>query len=83
MLRRFADLVFAICLAPWLMLALLLCMTIVSQGWGGVVPKLIHVAGFPNNFGVQSGRMVVWRLLGLLGITLGAATFWWSQQKQR
>jgi hypothetical protein len=83
MLRRFADLAFAICLAPWLLLVLLLCMTIVSQGWGVVVPKLIHVAGFSNNVGVQSGSLAAWRMAGLLAITFGAAYFRWSQHKRR
>jgi hypothetical protein len=83
MLRRIADLVFAICLASWLMLGLLLCMTVVSQGWGGIGPKLIHVAGSTNNLGVQSVNLVVWRLAGLLAITVGAGYFWWSQRKHR
>lgn len=81
MLRRLADLVLSICLASWLMLALLLCMTIVSQGWGGVVPKLVHVAGFTDDLGVQSGNLAIRRVLGLLAITL-AASFWrWSQRE--
>jgi hypothetical protein len=83
MLRRFADLVFAICLAPWLALALLLCMTIISEGWSGVGPKLIHVAGFTNNLAVQSASLVAWRLAGLLAITFGAAYFRSLVQRER
>jgi hypothetical protein len=83
MLRRFADLIFAICLAPWVLLAVLLCMTVVSQGWGGVVAKLIHMAGFSNDLGVQSGSLAAWRLGVLLSITFVAAYFRWSQHKRR
>lgn len=83
MLRRITDLVFAICLAGWFLLLLLLCMTIVSQGWSGVVPKLMHVAGFTSNLGVQSWGLVAWRLVALLVITLGVGSFRWYERKQR
>jgi hypothetical protein len=75
MLRRIANVVFLICIAWWCLLALVLCMTIISQGWNGVASKLLHLARNSRNFPIQSWSLVVWRLLALLVITTGTGYF--------
>jgi hypothetical protein len=75
MSRRIANGVFVICLAAWCCLALILYMTIIGQGISGVGPKLLHLAGATSQLGVQSSSLVVWRLLGLLFITIAAGYF--------
>jgi hypothetical protein len=73
MLRFVANMVFVFCLTAWTILALLICMTVVEHGFGEVGRKLIHVFGGTNQLGIQSGSAAIWRLLGLLLITLLAA----------
>jgi hypothetical protein len=75
MLRKIATGIFVLCLAAWCGFALVLCMTIIGQGWSGVGPKLLHLAGNGSELGVQSWSLVVWRLLGLLSITIAAGYF--------
>ncbi len=70
MLRTIANVVFALCLTAWIGFALVICMAISTDGFGGIWPKLLHVAGSTNQLGMSSGRLVIWRLLGLLLITL-------------
>jgi len=81
-LRKFAYGVFVICLAFWFLLALALLMAFFSQGWSGVVPKLIHLAGPTPDFRNHSLGFVIWRLVGLLGVTLGTGYFSRSKQSQ-
>lgn len=75
MLRKIATGFFVFCLAGWCCLAVVLCMTIIGQGWSGVGPKLLHLAGNASELGVQSWSLVVWRLLGLLAVTVAAGYF--------
>ena len=75
MLRKIATGVFVLCLTAWCGLALVLCMTIIGHGFSNVGPELLHLAGTTNEFGVQSWSLVVWRLLGLLCITIVAGYF--------
>jgi hypothetical protein len=80
MLRKIATGVYVICLAAWLCLALLLGMTIIGHGWSAIAPKLLHLAGNTNEFGVQSWSLVVWKFLGLLAITIAAGYFRWARR---
>jgi hypothetical protein len=80
MLRKIATGVFVLCLTAWCGLALVLCMTIIGHGLGGVGPKLLHLAGNTGEIGGQSCNLVVWRLLGLLVITVAAGYFRRSQR---
>jgi len=64
--------VFVLCLTAWSGLALVLLMTIIGHGFSEVGPKLLHLAGRTNEFGVELWSLVVWRLLGLLAITIAA-----------
>jgi hypothetical protein len=73
MLRSIANVVFAFCLTAWIGFALVICMTIATDGFGGVWPKLLHVAGSTNQLGMSSGRNVILTLFGLLVVTLLAA----------
>jgi hypothetical protein len=77
MLRKITTGVFVLCLAAWCGLALVICMTIIGHGLSAVGPKLLHLAGTTNEFGVQSWSLVVWRLLGLLCMTIVAGYFRW------
>ncbi len=73
MLRKIATGVYVICLAAWLGLALLLCMTIIGHGWSAVGPKVLHLAGNTNEFGIHSSwSLAFWRFLGLLSVTIVA-----------
>ena len=80
MLRKIATGVFVFCLTAWCGLALVLCMTIIAHGLGGVGAKLLHLAGSTGETGGQSWSLVAWRLLGLLVITVAAAYFRRSQR---
>jgi hypothetical protein len=73
MLRSMANVVFAFCLTAWIGLALVICMAIATDGFGGIWPKLLHVAGSPNQLGMSSGRNMILTLFGLLLVTLLAA----------
>ena len=75
MFRKIATGIFVLCLTAWCGLALVLCMTIVGHGFNSVGPKLLHIAGTTSGFGVESSSLAVWRLLGLLAITLVAGYF--------
>jgi hypothetical protein len=75
MLRKTATVVFVICLTAWCGFALVLCMTIIGQGFSTVGPKLLHIAGATSDFGVQSWSLVGWRFLGLFFITIVAGYF--------
>jgi hypothetical protein len=75
MLGKIATDVFVGCLAAWFGFALVVCMTIIGQGFSGVGPKLLHLAGGTSQLGLLSGNLVVWRLLGLLLITISAGYF--------
>jgi hypothetical protein len=75
MLRHVANVVFVLCLTAWASLALLICVTVGEHGFGEVGRKLIHVVGRTNQLGVQSGSIVIWRLLGILLVTLLAGSF--------
>ena len=80
MLRKIATGVLVLCLTAWCGLAIVLCMSIIGQGWSGVGPKLLHLVGSTNEFGVQSWNLVIWRLVGLLVITLAAGYFYRSKK---
>jgi hypothetical protein len=75
MLRMIATSVFILCLTAWCGLALVLSMTIIGHGFSSVGPKLLHLAGTTNQFGVLSSSLVVWRVLGLFFITIAAGYF--------
>ena len=75
MIRKIATAIFVFCLAAWCGFALVLCTTIIGHGFGGVGPKLLHLAGTTRELGVQSWSLVVWRLLGLFLITIAAGYF--------
>ena len=82
MLRKIGTGVFVLCLTAWCGLALVLCMTIIGHGFSSVGPKLLHVAGTTNEFGVESWSLVLWRLLELLLITIAAGYFHWSKRSK-
>jgi hypothetical protein len=82
MLRKIAYGVFAICLAFWCLLAIVLWMAFVAQGWTGVVGKLIHLAGITPDFRNHTLGYVVWRLVGIFVITLGTGYFSRSKQPE-
>jgi hypothetical protein len=73
MLRSIANVVFAFCLTAWILFALVICMAIATDGFGGIWPKLLHVAGRTNQLGMSSGRNVILTFSGLLLVTLLAA----------
>jgi hypothetical protein len=73
MVRSIANVIFVVCLAAWSLLLILLSLTLFEDGPGAIKGKLIHVAGSTGELGVQSLNLVVWRLLGLLVITLFVA----------
>lgn len=73
MLRLIANIVLALCLTAWIGFALVISMAIASDGFGGIWPKLLHVAGSTNQLGMSSGRNVILTLFGLLLVTLLAA----------
>lgn len=75
MLRKITTSVFVLCITAWCGLALVACMTLVGHGLSAVGPKLLHLAGTTNEFGVQSWSLVIWRLLLLLCITFAAGYF--------
>jgi len=75
MLRRIAFGVFVLCLTFWCLLALVLCMTFLTQGWSGIVPKLIHLAGMTPDYHDRSLSFVTSRLVGLLVVTIGTGYF--------
>jgi hypothetical protein len=81
MLRKIATWVLVLCLTIWCGLALNICIAIISSGFNGVVPKVLHLFGRKNQLGLVSGDLVVWRLLGLLVITIGAAYFYWHKPR--
>ncbi len=70
MFRSLANIIFILCLTAWTLLAVLLSITFFEDGPGGILPKLIHVAGSTGQLAGQSGSLVVWRLAGLFVITL-------------
>jgi len=75
MLRKIATAILVLCLTAWGGLALVFCMTIIGNGFSGVGPKLLHLAGTTRDFAVQSWSVVIWRLLGLFSITIVAGYF--------
>ena len=48
-------------------------MAIATDGFGGIWPKLLHVAGRTNQLGMSSGRNVILTFSGLLLVTPLAA----------
>jgi hypothetical protein len=72
-LKAFANTIFVICLTAWLLLALEIGVTIMSQGWGGVAPKLVHLGGMTPDLRTHSLGFVISRLAGLFAITVVAA----------
>ena len=44
-LRKIATGVLVLCLTAWVGLALNLCIAVAGQGFSGIAPKLLHLAG--------------------------------------
>jgi hypothetical protein len=72
-LRSIANVVFVLCLTAWIGLVLVMSLAIAQNGFGGIWPKLLHVAGAANPLDKSSGRQVILTLLELLLVTLLAA----------
>ena len=70
MLRFVTNVVLVLCLTTWCAVVLATCMAVGGRGLGGISRELIHVAGQTNQLGGGSGRLVIWRLSGLLVVTL-------------
>jgi hypothetical protein len=73
MLRSIANVVFVLCLTVWCGFALLMCVTVIQHGFMEIWPTMLHVLGRTNQVGMLSDRLVVYRLVGLLVLTLLSA----------
>jgi hypothetical protein len=72
MLRKFATVIFVICIACWTGLTLALIVAALTDGWHAIGPRVVHLAGFTSEFGVLSTKLAVIRLGALLLITVAA-----------
>jgi hypothetical protein len=70
MLRFAANVVFILCLVVWCSFVLVICMSVIEHGIGGITPELIHLFGRTNQLGVLSSSIMIWRMFGLLLVTL-------------
>jgi hypothetical protein len=62
MLRFAANVVFILCLVVWCSFVLVICMSVIEHGIGGITPELIHLFGRTNQLGVLSSSIMIWRM---------------------
>jgi hypothetical protein len=72
MLRSVVTLVFAFCLAAWIVFGVDLLISLFNGGVSGVAARVFHVAGETSQFGVVSWRAALARLAALLLVTVGS-----------